>query len=69
MSFLCPEVFRLFPGSEGVSGGVLEAVFGVGEVAGGAFAGVRKRVYLMLNLKGSPVTDCCNRDIYIGKMS
>ena len=40
-AFLLLEVFRLFPGSEGVSGGVLEDVFGVGEVTGGAFAGVR----------------------------
>ena len=41
MSLFFPEVFRLFPGSEGVSGGVLEDVFGIGEVTGGAFAGVR----------------------------
>ena len=38
MSLFFPEVFRLFPGSEGVSGGVLEDVFGIGEVTGGAFA-------------------------------
>lgn len=37
MPFFCPEVFCLFSGSEGVSGGVLEVVFGFGEVTGGAF--------------------------------
>ena len=68
-AFLLLEVFRLFPGSEGVSGGVLEDVFGVGEVTGGAFAGVRKRVHLMPNLKGSPATDNCNRDIILKKVS
>lgn len=46
MSLFCPEVFRLFPGSEGVSGGVLEAVFGVGEVAGGAFVGIKRKNHI-----------------------
>ena len=41
-AFLLLEVFRLFPGSEGVSGGILEAVFGFGEVTRCAF--VIKRV-------------------------
>ena len=46
----CPEVFRLFPGSEGVSGGVLEDVFGIGEVTGGAFAGVRNNCSAAYNI-------------------
>lgn len=45
-AFLLPEVFRLFPESEGVSGGVFEDVLGIG-----AFVGIRKRVHLMPNLK------------------
>ena len=38
---LFPGSLSSIPGSEGVSGGVLEDVFGLGEVTGGAFAGVR----------------------------
>lgn len=63
-AFLLPEVFRLFPESEGVSGGVFEDVLGIG-----AFVGIRKRVHLMPNLKGSPATDNCNRDIILKKVS
>ena len=63
-AFLLPEVFRLFPESEGVSGGVFEDVLGIG-----AFVGIRKRVHLMPNLKGSPATDDCNRDIILKKGS
>lgn len=62
-AFLLLEVFRLFPESEGVSGDVFEDVLGIGEVTRGAFVGIRKRVHLMPNLKGSPATDNCNRDI------
>lgn len=47
---LFPEVFHLFPGSEGVSGGVLEDVFGIGEVTGGAFAGVRNNCSAAYNI-------------------
>lgn len=50
-AFLLPEVYRLFPESEGVSGGVFEDVLGIGEVTRGAFVGIRKRVHLMPNLK------------------
>jgi hypothetical protein len=68
-AFLLLEVFRLFPESEGVSGDVFEDVsgdvfedvLGIGEVTRGAFVGIRKRVHLMPNLKGSPATDNCNR--------
>ena len=63
------EVFRLFPESEGVSGDVFEDVLGIGEVTRGAFVGIRKRVHLMPNLKGSPATDNCNRDIILKKVS
>ena len=56
-----------FPESEGVSGGVFEDVLGIGEVTRGAFVGIRKRVHLMPNLKGSPATDNCNRDIILKK--
>ena len=56
-AFLLLEVFRLFPESEGVSGDVFEDVLGIGEVTRGAFVGIRKRVHLMPNLKGSPATD------------
>ena len=63
-AFLLPEVFRLFPESEGVSGDVFEDVLGIG-----AFVGIRKRVHLMPNLKGSPATDNCNRDIILKKVS
>lgn len=66
-AFLLPEVYRLFPESEGVSGGVFEDVLGIGEVTRGAFVGIRKRVHLMPNLKGSPATDNCNRDIILKK--
>lgn len=59
-AFLLPEVFRLFP----ESGGVFEDVLGIG-----AFVGIRKRVHLMPNLKGSPATDNCNRDIILKKVS
>lgn len=55
-AFLLLEVFRLFPESEGVSGDVFEDVLGIGEVTRGAFVGIRKRVHLMPNLKGSPVS-------------
>lgn len=55
-AFLLLEVFRLFPESEGVSGDVFEDVLGIGEVTRGAFVGIRKRVHLMPNLKGSPAT-------------
>ena len=64
-AFLLLEVFRLFPESEGVYGDV----FGLGEVTRGAFVGIRKRVHLMPNLKGSPATDNCNRDIILKKVS
>lgn len=47
-----------------VSGGVFEDVLGIG-----AFVGIRKRVHLMPNLKGSPATDNCNRDIILKKVS
>ena len=60
-AFLLLEVFRLFPESEGV--------LGIGEVTRGAFVGIRKRVHLMPNLKGSPATDNCNRDIILKKVS
>ena len=68
-AFLLLEVFRLFPESEGVSGDVFEDVLGIGEVTRGAFVGIRKRVHLMPNLKGSPATDNCNRDIILKKVS
>eukprot|EP00975_Prorocentrum_lima_P017210 3643447-Prorocentrum_lima.AAC.1 len=42
-------------------------VLGIGEVTRGAFVGIRKRVHLMPNLKGSPATDNCNRDIILKK--
>ena len=35
---------------EGVSGGVLEDVFGIGEVTGGAFAGVRNNCSAAYNI-------------------
>ena len=59
----------LFAESEGVSGDVFEDVLGIGEVTRGAFVGIRKRVHLMPNLKGSPATDNCNRDIILKKVS
>ena len=68
-AFLLLEVFRLFPEYEGVSGDVFEDVLGIGEVTRGAFVGIRKRVHLMPNLKGSPATDNCNRDIILKKVS
>ena len=68
-AFLLLEVFRLFPESEGVSGDVDEDVLGIGEVIRGTFVGIRKRVHLMPNLKGSPATDNCNRDIILKKVS
>lgn len=46
MPFFCPKVFCLYPGSEGVSRGVLEAVFGIGEVAGGTFVGVKLKNHI-----------------------
>ena len=46
---------------------VFEDVLGIGEVTRGAFVGIRKRVHLMPNLKGSPATDNCNRDIILKK--
>lgn len=64
-AFLLLEVFRLFP----ESGDVFEDVLGIGEVTRGAFVGIRKRVHLMPNLKGSPATDNCNRDIILKKVS
>ena len=42
-AFLLPEVYRLFPESEGVSGGVFEDVLGIGEVTRGAFVGYVNR--------------------------
>lgn len=39
MPLFCLEVFCLFSGSEGVSEGVFEAAFRVGEVTGGTFWG------------------------------
>lgn len=63
------QPFSAFPESEGVSGDVFEDVLGIGEVTRGAFVGIRKRVHLMPNLKGSPATDNCNRDIILKKVS
>ena len=67
--FFCRKSIVYFPESEGVSGGVFEDVLGIGEVTRGAFVGIRKRVHLMPNLKGSPATDNCNRDIILKKVS
>ncbi len=68
-AFLLLEVFRLFPSLKVYLEMFLKSVLGIGEVNKGAFVRIRKRVHLMPNLKGSPATDNCNRDIILKKVS